>query len=288
MRLSPFGVSAFFSLCFFSAAEAQSYKPTNTVAVPFGAEIAIPYILDEADIDGDGTEDFALSAMVSVRNKSSTAKAGFVHSFIALNDPISSKLELYDLGDDGLTQRTWAGKFVGNPKTGMFFVLGRNGEIGLPHTLRGEQTAIFRFAIADGVLAVETAFLSSKHSTTASVAACGAEAVDVYINTVNSPFISNQEFLKPEAFIIADPVLQGWPQSLVQGMDNTGAHNGIVFRDIDGDGDCDFLAAFEPWKVGDANTAYLNKNVFDRFHSYVLLNDQGKLGGRIDLPSPPF
>jgi hypothetical protein len=272
-------------------AGAPGYKNTSSISVPFGQGIETPYILDTADLDGDGWEDFALSGKVRVGAAKTLQQAGQIASFVALNDRGARAVRLYGLGAAGMTHRTWAGKFVAAGKGRTFLFLGRNGEIGLPHTLTGEPTSVFQIAGNAQGLGIATVRSAGKRTTTASIAACalgGGGRQSVFVNNVNSPFIQNQEFLQAEAFVAGSGVSDASPRAMVGGMDNNGAHNFVEFADADGDGDCDFLAAFEVWKVGGANEAYENRNRNNSMHSYVLLNSGGKFRSRIDLPGPPF
>jgi hypothetical protein len=88
-------------------AAGPNYKLASKVKVPFGKADEF-YILDIADVDGDGADDFAVSAMTTGGNfTGGAAKPGDkVHSFVVRNNTKSGKLELTDLGEDGLTWRT--------------------------------------------------------------------------------------------------------------------------------------------------------------------------------------
>jgi hypothetical protein len=71
-------------------------------------------------------------------------------------------------------------------------------------------------------------------------------------------------------------------------MDGLGYHNDVQFDDVDGDGRCDFMAAFEPWKITDIKGKDVNAN--DHLRSYVILNagDGIFVRRRIELPNPYF
>ncbi len=259
-----------------SSPKSLSYHLVSKQKVPFGAPIERPYVLDSFDVNGDGADDFAISAQTKVTNTRDYTKNKFVHSLFVLNDLANNTFTTFDLGEPGLTQRTWAGKFfrtAGNPS--VFLVLGRNGEIGLPHTLIGEKTSIFQINSDAAGVSIQTAFVGKALGTTASVDVCDINhdgKREIYVNNVNSPFIQNSEFLTPHMIIFdgtsfTDPYN---PRLWVKGIDNGGAHNSIVFDDVDGDGNCDLMAAFEVWKVGGANVAYQNINENDRTKSYMV------------------
>ena len=263
--------------------------------IRFGGPIDTPYILDTFDVNGDGADDFAVSAKTWVTNRKDYLKNKFIHSSLVLNNPVKSTFKILDLGEAGMTQRTWAGKFYRMAQNqSVYYVLGRNGEMGLPHTLKGEKTSIFEIKSDGNETSASAVYVSNALNTIASVDVCDIDSdgtEEIYVNNVLSPFgRGNRAFTTPHMIKFdGQNFIDGRPHGWMRKVDTEGAHNYIAFDDVNGDGHCDMMAAFEVFKRGDANTAYQNVNATAATMSYVVLNEDGILiGQRIDLPNPYF
>lgn len=103
------------------------YKRTYSVKLNFGHPIQIPFVLDSGDADGDGFDDFAVSAKIVPPRNSDVLKAPKIYSFLVQNLPKTGKLRPYNLGENSLTHQTHTGAFV-RSRGASYFVLGRNGE----------------------------------------------------------------------------------------------------------------------------------------------------------------
>ena len=279
------------------------YTATYSTKLEFGRRIEIPYILDSADVDGDGFDDFAVGAKI-VPPQGNVLKAPKIYSFLVQNVPSSGEFRSYNLGKDSLTHRTWTGAFL-RPVQGqpMHFVLGRNGEIGLPNELVGEPTTIYRIDPTQEKWQIATAFVSSSLNTTASVSVCdidGDGRLDIYINNVASAMSNGvPPYNKARIYNYLDGnFVSDTATILMRGMQNgdVSVHNFTAFVDIDKDGDCDLLSAYESLvpimrngpMVGAMGFPYDQADI-DKHQSYVNFNKNGTFQTGIKLlPNPAF
>lgn len=188
----------------------------------------------------------------------------------------------------GLTQRTWSGRFFTVPGSeSTFFILGRNGEVGLPHTLVGEHQSLFEIRRGPSGIAVDKVFEEAERGTASSVDACdidGDGSVEIYINNNGGP--QSTDILQVHIVSVgAGKIVERYAATFLGGMDRHGSYNDVRFADADGDGECDLLAAIEVEKADETSSANAN----DRIQSYVILNRIGGFDGvRLDLPNPYF
>lgn len=284
------------------SASPPKYKRTFGGKLNFGQQIQIPYILDSADADGDGHDDFAVGAKIIPPRGGNVLAAKKIPSFLVQNVPQTGQLRPYNLGENGMTHRTWAGAFVPSSRGPVHFVLGRNGEIGLPTDVVGERTSIFRISPGQGGWGISTVFVSDTLNTTGSVSVCDIDrngTPEVYVNNVASPLSNGvPAHIKARMYRVGGGVGAVDPRGYMAGMQggDVAIHNNVVFNDIDGDGDCDLLAAYEglvPIRkggpmVGGMGHPYAASDVA-KFQSYVTLNTGGGFRrGPILLPGPPF
>lgn len=270
-----------------SLADAIDYQLSSTERVDFGSRIDTPYILDVADIDRDGADDFALSAKTRLIDKNNPEKNKSIRSFLVLNRPRKA-FEVIDLGENGFTQRTWSGRFFKLPASqSTFFILGRNGELGLPHTLVGEHQSLFEIKVERGRTVVNKVFEEGERGTASSVDACdidGDGTTEIYINNNGGP--QSKGFLEVHIVSVGTgSFLETFVPSYTEGVDKHGSYNRVRLADVNGDAKCDFLAAIEVEKRDEYTVANAN----ERINSYIILNRQGSFSGaRLDLPNPPF
>ena len=277
------------------------YRQTFAARVPFARPIQIPYIIDSADANGDGYDDFAVGGKIAPPRGGDVLTAPKIHSFLVQNLPESGDLRIYDLGPGSLTHRTWAGAFVPSEK-GTMFVLGRNGEIGLPNELVGERTTIYRIVPRTGGWGVGVVLESDNLNTTGSVAACDLNrdgTTEVYVNNVASALSTGvPPYNVARMYQVSGGGVRAVdPRRFMAGMQtgDVSIHNNVVFADIDEDGDCDLLAAYEGIAairkggpmVGAMGHPF-SKADLAKFQSYVSFNQGGRFGGPQLLPSPPF
>ncbi len=266
------------------------YKATYSIKLEFGRRIEIPYILDSADVDSDGYDDFAVGAKIEPPQGKNVLKAPKIYSFLVQNVPSSGEFRPYNLGEDSLTHRTWAGAFL-RPGQGepMHFVLGRNGEIGLPNELVGEPTTIYKIDPTPEKWRITTAFVSDSLNTTASVSVCdvdGDGSLDIYVNNVASAMSNGvPPYNKARLYNFRDGnFVSDTATILMRGMQNgdVSVHNFTAFTDIDKDGDCDLLSAYESLvpimrngpMVGAMGFPYDQADI-DKHQSYVNFNKNG-------------
>jgi len=285
-------------------AKLPRYTATYSTKLEFGRRIEIPYILDSADVDGDGYDDFAVGAKIEPPQGKNVLKAPKIHSFLVQNVPSSGEFRSYNLGKDSLTHRTWAGAFL-KPDKGepMHFVLGRNGEIGLPNELVGEPTTIYRIDPTPEKWQITTAFISDSLNTTASVSVCdidGDGSLDIYVNNVASAMSNGvPPYNEARMYNYRDGKFVSLTASFKMSGMQTGdvsVHNFTALVDIDKDGDCDLLSAYEslvPIKkngalVGGMGFPYDPADVA-KHQSYVNFNENGNFRTGIKLlPNPAF
>jgi hypothetical protein len=281
-----------------------NYKATYSTRIEFGRSIEIPYILDSADVDGDGFDDFAVGAKIVPPPGRNVLKAPKIPSFLVQNIPSRSEFRPYNLGADSLTHRTWAGAFLKPaPSEPMHFVLGRNGEIGFSNELVGEQTTIYRIDSSSEKWLISTAFVSHSLNTTGSVSVCdidGDGSLDIYINNVASAMSEGVPlYNEARMYNYRDgKFLSVTPAFKLGGMQtgNVSVHNFVALVDIDKDGDCDLLAAYEslvPIKRNGTMTGArglpYDQSDIDKYQSYVNFHKKGSFRTGINLlPNPAF
>lgn len=281
MRMLPFVLCAVFLTCgAATAADGKlNFKRTSVVEVPYGGKIEEVYVLDVFDIDADGADDFAVSGGVY------DDKLDQLHTFIVRNNTDTGKPQLFDLGDEGLTHSAWHGLFFregAGEQT--YFVLGRNGEAA---NRTGERLAIFKVTPGDGTLTTEPAFTSPFSHLTMTVTGCDIDAdgtTEIFVNNYGSPLKDDSG--RPSVIRLIDGKFkEGRTDKWVPWLAVHGAHNSVTFSDIDGDGDCDVLAALEVAKWSNGNEPTFP----GQSESYALLNENGVISHEpIEAPDPHF
>jgi len=271
-----------------SADRATTYSLSSRAQVPFGRAIQIPYILDAADVNGDGQGDIAFGAKAANVNELTAATE--IMTFLGTSQPDGG----FSLAPLTRTHRTWSGAFFQPSGNGpVFLAMTGNGEIGLPGENPGEPTTIWRMDANAGSVTPRRVFLERTRGTSANLAVCDINRdgrTEVVINNVSSDFSGGRPDLISRVFQVtssgnvSETSFRRFFPSMYQGK---GGQNQIELSDIDGDGDCDALFAFETYKKAPLDTP--PGNAFIRSLSYVIPNGGGAMNGRrIDLPNPPF
>lgn len=266
------------------AEKALQYRKGASITLPYGGRIDDAVVLDILDIDGDGAEDFAVAGKVE------SAERAPVHSFIIRNNTDTGKPQVFDLGEDGLTRRTWAGKFYRESGGQVYFVLGRSGEVGGFDTNPGEKVSIFKVTPQDKEFRTESVFVSQVPHLTTSVDRCDIDndgVAEIYINNYGTP-TDNPNNIPSGVPSIIQMTESGFVETKVNRwlfqLQRHGANNSIKFHDIDGDGDCDFLTAFEVAKWGSKTPTFPGE-----VESYALRNNGGFFDTKpIVAPNPHF
>jgi len=252
-----------------------TYKSVFSTKLPFGGKVAEAYIPGSFDVDGDGAEDFAVTGLAR-----EDAKNTILHSFIVRNDAAGKNLQVTDLGDDGLTRNTSGATFFREADGATYFVLGRNGELFAPGVGRNEPESFSIFSVSgtETGLAAQTVFVSAEHALTASVETCDVDHDGTTEILVNNYTDYQARIVRREDGTFHEYPAKQWVFMLL----NAGAHNSLNFADVDGDGWCDMLAAYEvpnPKTFGPPGV----------FQSFVSLNAGGRIGkSPMMLPNPAF
>jgi hypothetical protein len=267
-----------------------TYKLATKQTVDFGGRLEFGYILDVFDVNGDGADDFAMSGQTYVTGKENVRNEKLISSFLVQNGT-KGKFRMIDLGDGGLTRRTWDARFLRGPSGETLLALGRDGELGLPHTSKGEVTSIFKIGQDGDDVSASKVYEVADPGTTSSVDSCDIDQdgfPEIYVN--NNGGKQSQEQLAPHMVTVrGDEFVESYAYRWLQATDRNGSYNDVAFADINGDGACDFLAAIEAEKEGGESAEYTTITTNDRIASYVVFNKNGSFSGeRVDLPNPYF
>ncbi len=265
------------------------YELATRQKVEFGFGIEYPYILDVFDVNGDGADDFAISGMTRMTGQAHERLENPISSLLVVTRP-DGEFDVIDLGEGGLTRRTWDAKFLKGPRGKTLLALGRDGELGLPHTHEGEVTSIFEIAGTNPVT-VTKVYEVRDPGTTSSVESCDVDGdgfPEIYVN--NNGGLRSQAYLAPHFITVRDNGFQeSYAANWLEGTDKDGSYNEIALSDVDGDGRCDFLAAIEAEKAGSEDEEYTTVTTNNRIASYVVFNRNGRFSGEsLDLPNPVF
>jgi hypothetical protein len=265
------------------------YELATRQEVDFGYRIDFPYVLDAFDVNGDGTDDFAISGKTHVTGQENERNERLIRSFLVITPP-EGEFNVIDLGEGGLTRRTWDAKFLKGSRGETLLALGRDGELGLPHTHEGEVTSIFEIAGTDPV-SVTKVYEVKDPGTTSSVESCDIDGdgfPEIYVN--NNGGKESQTFLAPHFITVGQDGFEETSAAYwLRGTDKDGSYNEIALADVNGDGACDFLAAIEAEKAGSGTEEYTTVTTNDRIASYVVFNRKGTFAGEsLDLPNPVF
>ena len=253
------------------------------VDIDFREKVSEIYILDAADINGDGRADLVLSAMADSEAQLGVpcceVTAEQIKSIVAAvpqlvySTPGGYAVTAFPAEARG--NRSQSGKFFTTPK-GNFFVLGKNGEMGLPDENHGEFSMVFRIDAGD-VPAVVTVAEFNTRGVTANV-----EVADLDGNGWPEIFVNNYGPLSDDpngsSFLREFGEDQALHRtSLTTAIEQRKAHNFIRIEDIEGDGRLDLLAAGEVWKSLDGR-----QMISEKPGSYIILDAFGRPASKAD------
>lgn len=245
------------------------------VTLDFGVAVSQLAYLDAADINGDGRLDFVVAAMGDP-----FAQLGVQCCFLTkeqmkqLTPPVPllvystpAGFSVMTFPDEAKGNRTQAGKFFTTP-TGTYFVVAKNGEMGLPDQNWGEVSMVFKLDASGPAIVITKVINYDGPGVTASVDVAdviGDSQPEILLNNYG-PFgpmtRAGTSTLKTfSASETLEPVKWFVPLSPTQ------PHNYIKLDDIDGNGALDILSAAEVMKSNDGKEIKSK-----RPGSYVLLN----------------
>lgn len=125
--------------------------------IEFNVPVEAVYFTDSADVDGDGADDVIISAQIDafaqLGIKCCEVPASSISKIIGVIPQIYlsnyGEPKLVELPNEAETHRAWAGKFF-NMNEKLYYIHGKNGELGLPSQNRGEQSQIYQIENLNG------------------------------------------------------------------------------------------------------------------------------------------
>lgn len=123
----------------------------NAKRIKFNVPIEAVYFTDSADVDGDGIDDVIVSAQIDAYAQLGIKCCEVPASLISQISGVIPKLYLSNYGKpkyislpkEAQTLRAWAGAFF-HMNDKLYYVHGKNGELGLPSQNKGEKSQIYR------------------------------------------------------------------------------------------------------------------------------------------------
>ena len=197
-----------------------TYKLAAKQTVNFGGRLEFGYILDVFDVNGDGADDFAISGQTYVTGKENVRNEKLISSFLVQNGT-KGKFRMINLGKGGLTRRTWDARFLRGPSGETLLALGRDGELGLPHTSKGEVTSIFKIGQDGDDVSASKVYEVADPGTTSSVDSCDIDQdgfPEIYVN--NNGGNQSQDQLAPHIVTVrGDEFVESYAYRWLQATD---------------------------------------------------------------------
>ena len=245
------------------------------LTVDFKVAVSELFFLDSGDINGDGRLDFALSAMADPFEQLGIACCEVPAN--RMKDLVSPVPILVYSTPDGYAAQTFPPEAKGNKSqagrlfttpAGSYFVLAKNGEMGLPTENHGEVSQVFRITPSATGMEITTVATYEGRGVSANVDVADLDGngwPEIYLNNYGPIGPVAQVEMSPIRQFGADEKLQ--PTDFTAALETDKAHNFITLRDLDGDGKIDLLAAAEIWKSLDGK-----EMVSQHPGSYVILD----------------
>lgn len=172
-------------------------KINNTFSVDFEEYVNEVYFVSTYDVDQDGVDDFVISASIEPYAQVGVACCEVSSAQVKSLRGVKPKLYLSNAGrplivdfpDSAMSHRTWAGQFF-ELNGSLFYLHGRNGELGLPDQNVGERSQIYKVTSKSGQtkfsLVAEMADVKTTASTDIQIKNGIAEIIQNNYNTFNS------------------------------------------------------------------------------------------------------
>ena len=253
----------------------------NAKSVKFNVPVEAVYFTDSADVDGDGIDDVIISAQIDAYAQLGIKCCEVPASLIGQIQGVIPQIYLSNYGKPKLvempkeaeTHRAWAGIFFRMNKK-LYYIHGKNGELGLPSQNRGERSQIYRIKNIKGTVKFQLVATFPYLRTTASLDVRNVNnGVEIIQNNYNS-FTASTTVYRSHKFLFTknEKIIEINPGMRLR---NDIAHNEIKFsRALDGY----TITSTEVWK-NNRGTRTLTKNAA----SYYVSNQH-----KIDLRPVPY
>lgn len=244
--------------------------------------VAEPTLIDSLDVNNDGIEDFVIGMMVEPYAQLGIeccevppemfSKLKKLPAYLIISSENGYRVSIIPNSE---SYRTWSGKFFENLGT-QYFYLGKNGELGLPHTNTGEKSVLYKVIKKEREILFELIWEAKVPTVTSSVSTH---------KTHNGVYILENNYGDTDIVSIPskyDTILYKFNnKSTLDGiflpgrLKKSAANNYIEIIDYNNDGKLDLIAASEVEK------SYNGKEIFSKWpESYVVddfLNNKNKI-----------
>lgn len=236
----------------------QTKKSLTKYVINNDYNIGETYLNNIGDVNQDGIDDFVVSFMLNPQGYGLKFWDVTYKQHLALPKPpsylyysvASGEYDLAQLPESVSSLRMWAVKsFEQGGK--QYLILGRNGELGTPDQIPGEQNALVEYKFVDGKPVFNEPIFEEQKSTTADI------ALFEYDNRIQILFSNYNSFVKTPlpsqkfSSVIRNFSSNGFDYSNISPRTvNNSAMNSIKIIDIDHDGKLDAMMAAEVYTFG--------------------------------------
>jgi hypothetical protein len=226
----------------------------NSFQIDFGEDVSEVYFTDAHDVDKDGVDDFVISAAIDPYKQIGVMCCEVTAEQVKQLRGISPKLYLSNFGAPRLvdfpniskSHRTWSGKFF-KLRESLYYVHGRNGELGLPDQNIGETTQIYKINANGGRIIFQLIAETKSPKTTASIdVRIRDNAAEILQNNYNIYNKGISKYRTQEYVFDGDKLLEKPTPSFF--MKSEIAHNQIIYSKFMEDF---VISSAEVWKSYD-------------------------------------